>query len=215
MVKRISFALVFISLLVISCVLIELPLFDPSFPNPTVEATQIQATEIIQTVETIPLKEIPSTQTPDVVVGKDIPTKEIESHSYKPQTGTPIQTTAWLYGCDWFGVGGQVIDDEGTQLEYYVIEAGGYINGQEIIGLSLVGTDPEYGPGGYEIKFSNQPVDSTESIWIQLKNFDGDNLSQKIFIDTSSECTHNLVLLNFLRNGETEINKSYLPIVIR
>jgi len=215
MVKRISIVLMLISMLIMSCVIVDAPLFESFFPNPTVEVPQIQVTEVVKTEEAMPVKEISATQTLEPEVSKNIPSAENELYPYEAQPGTPTLTTAWLYGCDWFGIGGQVLDQGGTPVEYFVIEAGGSVNDQEIIGLSIVGTASDYGPGGYEIKISNQPVDTMESIWIQMKNIEGINLSGKIFINTSEECSQNLILLNFVKSGETEKNRSYLPIIIR
>jgi hypothetical protein len=96
-------------------------------------------------------------------------------------------------------------------MEYLIVEAGGFIEDQPVLGLSLAGTIFEYGPGGYEIKLADYPVETSESIWIQLKNLDGVSISPKIFLQTVDDCNQNLILLNFLNTGYSEPIIYYFP----
>ncbi len=100
-------------------------------------------------------------------------------------------------GCNWLGVGGQVFDLQGSPLVGLTIQLGGSLNGKPINLLSLTGTATQYGPGGFEFNLGDKPVATTGSLWIQLLDQAGLALSDRVLVDTSNDCSQNLVLLNF------------------
>jgi hypothetical protein len=138
-----------------------------------------------------------------------------EIYSFNIQPGTPTKIASWLYGCEWLGVAGQVFDMDGHPMEFLIVEAGGMLAGQPVLGLSLAGTIFEYGPGGYEITLSDHPIESNETIWIQLKDLDGFSLSPKIYLNSTSDCSQNLIIINFLHSEFPEPVIYYYPLIFR
>ena len=94
------------------------------------------------------------TDTPlPTVESSPVPTADLESGvSFTKQDGSPtyeINTVHTDAGCNWLGVAGQIFDIEGIPVSGILIDAGGTLEDQEISGLSLSGTAPAYGEGGY------------------------------------------------------------------
>ena len=61
----------------------------------------------------------------------------------------------------------------------------------------MTGTAPEYGKGGYEFVLADQPIASTNTLWIQLLDQADLPLSDKIYFSTYDTCEQNLILINF------------------
>ena len=145
---------------------------------------------------------VPSTATP-------IP------YSFAIQSGTPIQTQNFANssGCAWQGIAGQVFDTNGNPLKNIVVKAGGTWNGATVNILGMTGIATGYGEGGYELVLGSKVVASTNTVWVQILDLSGNPISQKVNISTSTDCTKNLVLLNFkqIDDGYT----SYLPMVLQ
>ena len=99
--------------------------------------------------------------------------------------------------CNWFGVGGTVMDASNKPLPFQTIQLGGTLNGKAVTGLALSGTTSTYGTSGFEIKLADAPVDSTQTLWVQL--FDNNNtaLTDKVYFDTFKDCEKNLVMIAF------------------
>jgi hypothetical protein len=100
-------------------------------------------------------------------------------------------------GCKWLGVGGQVFDLTGATITGSSIRLGGSLNKKAYDMLGLSGTALQYGPAGYEFFLSDTPVDSKQSLWVQLYDQAGLPLSEKYYFDTHKDCQKNLVLINF------------------
>ena len=164
---------------------------------------------------TIPPPEPTATNTP-VVVDTPIPTQQAtaeggdtdtgenpgEGMPVIPHEGSPqdISSGAWHAGCDWLGVAGQVVDLEGASVVGLIIELGGNLDGKQIGNPTLLtstGLATGYGPGGYEIKLADKPVESLQSLWIRVLDQAGLPLSDKIYFDTFTDCDKNLIILYF------------------
>ncbi|MBC8509654.1 MAG: hypothetical protein H8D34_32810, partial [Chloroflexi bacterium] len=134
------------------------------------------------------------------------------------QQGAPIGMPNWAHqdvGCSWLGVAGQVFDLEGNPVLDLIVETGGTLEGQPLLGLSLTGVATAYGPGGYEIQLADHVVASVGDVWIQVKNDAGDTLSGNIFVETFADCTKNLLLLNFVEVEEIpDPNQVFLPLIV-
>jgi hypothetical protein len=102
-------------------------------------------------------------------------------------------------GCNWLGVGGTVLNVNGSPLTFQTIQLGGTLGGQAISRLTLSGNALAYGPSGFEFVLGQQPVASTQTLWIQLFDNTGKPLTQKIYFDTSASCEENLVLVTFTK----------------
>jgi hypothetical protein len=137
---------------------------------------------------------------------------------FYPQSGSP----SWLPNfsrpndaCNWMGIAGQVFDNEGNAVQSLIVEIGGVLEDMHISLFTLTGIAPAYGPGGYEIEISNQPVNSHLSLWIRLLDLDGESLSHPIYFDTFADCSRNLILMNFVSNAEIPWGiYHYLPVIL-
>lgn len=134
-------------------------------------------------------------------------------YSFAIQSGTPvqIQNFANSSGCSWQGIAGQVFDMNGVPMKNLVVQAGGKWNGSTISVLGMTGLATGYGEGGYELVLGGSAVDTSGTVWVQLFDLSGNAISDKVVISTSSDCTKNLVLLNFKQIDSSY--STYLPLV--
>lgn len=101
-------------------------------------------------------------------------------------------------GCDWIGVAGQAFDMRNSPLPLGImVQVGGVVNGKVINVTSLTGTATQYGPAGYEVTLGSQPVKSQGAVWIRLLDQSAIAMTERIFFDTSADCTQNLMIINF------------------
>jgi len=139
------------------------------------------------------------TDTPtDTLVPSPTSTPSLAAVSITYEASTVVHPDS---ACNWQGVGGQVLDKDNKPLVYQTIQIGGTLNGANVTHLTLSGTTPKalYGDAGYEIVLGNQPVDSTGTLWIQLFDNSSKPLTDKVYFDTYSDCTKNLVLIIFTK----------------
>jgi hypothetical protein len=101
--------------------------------------------------------------------------------------------------CDWLGVAGKVLGTDGKPLQFQEIQLGGTLDSKTINFLTLSGTAPVYGQSGFELILSNHPIASTHTLWIQLFDNIGKPLTDKVFFDTKTDCTQNLVMVVFTK----------------
>jgi hypothetical protein len=230
--KRISpgFLLNILSGIFVAGTVVVVLLFAIIFINPQVgfnplPPTTMPALFLTWTPSPTPVISLPETWTPTVsptVVPTDtpipsntpeptqeetpVPTANLESGtSFSIQEGSPSYVENSFHldaGCNWLGIAGQVFDKEGTPVSGILVEAGGFLGGIEISGLTLTGMAPDYGEGGYEITLSDSPISSDGDIWIQLLDQANLPLSEKIYFKTFDSCDSNLVKINFKQNPE-------------
>jgi len=132
------------------------------------------------------------------------PTIAAAATIYVPQPGMPLQTKNLFHpneGCNWAGVGGQVFDASSVPVRNLVIEMDGVVNGRAIFSLATTGSAPTYGPGGYEFTFASGPVNTQDALWLTVYDLRGNRLSEPLYFDTSSDCDHTLVLINYMAVG--------------
>jgi len=100
--------------------------------------------------------------------------------------------------CHWQGIAGTVKTVQGTDLIQYKVELQGTYNGKSIETTTLSGAASLwYGPSGYEFSLGNTPIDSIGQLTVQLEDQSGLALSDKIVLNTYSDCNKNLILVNF------------------
>jgi hypothetical protein len=102
--------------------------------------------------------------------------------------------------CDWMGVGGTVLNSDGTPLQFQTVQLGGALGEVIVSQLKLSGSAPLFGTSGFEFELGSQPVASTQTLWIQLFDNTGNALTEKIYFDTYDDCARNLVKIIFIRN---------------
>jgi hypothetical protein len=121
---------------------------------------------------------------------------------YEIQAGSPYYINNLYYpekGCNWMGVGGQVVDMSGAPVTGLIIRLGGALTGLQLSPplLSLTGVAPNYGQSGYEFTLADKPIASRASLWLQLLDQAGIALSRQFSFDTFAECEKNLIIINF------------------
>ena len=95
-----------------------------------------------------------------------------------------------------------MFDSAGTPQLNIVVKAGGTWKSAAVNQIALTGLSTGYGEGGYELVLGTSAVDSAGTVWVQIFDVGGNPLSDKVYISTSSDCTKNLVLLNFKQISE-------------
>jgi hypothetical protein len=155
-----------------------------------------------------PTSQFTSTATP--IKATNTPTQAtatptLLSYDFAIQSGTPVSIQNFVNssaGCSWQGIAGQVFNNAGTPQLNIVVKAGGTWKGAAVSQIALTGLSTGYGEGGYEIVLGNSAVDTASTVWVQIYDVGGNALSDKVYISTSSDCTKNLVLLNFKQISE-------------
>lgn len=173
----------------------ETPSFTPTLPAPTSTITILPAA-----TETLKPSATPTPEFP-----------------YTFQLGAPLEMPNIFRseeGCLWQGVAGQVFGADDEPVQGLVVEVGGSLGSQSILGLSLTGGAPIYGEGGYEIKLADEPIATENSLWIVVKDLQDNQLSQKYFFDTHVDCDKNLILINFTEKSRS-VTDYYFPLINR
>lgn len=123
------------------------------------------------------------------------------SYSYAVQPGSPASISSAIMrpddGCNWMGVGGQVVDLQGAPIVGLRVQLYGSLHGKVKAITSLTGTVNRYGPAGYEITIADAPTDTYHTLWLQLFNQSGGAISDKVYFNTSSDCEKNLTIIHF------------------
>jgi hypothetical protein len=102
--------------------------------------------------------------------------------------------------CNWQGVGGTVDDQNSGPIIGIVVRLAGTYDGKSVELTTVSGISPEYGKSGFEFVLGDKPLNSRDKIYVQLLDQAGLPLSEEIYIDTSSDCKENLVLVRFKKN---------------
>ncbi len=114
------------------------------------------------------------------------------------QPGSPaaVPNIANSNGCNWFGVSGRVFDLQNREVVGLSIwvEGGGLAVG------ALTGSQPKYGPSGWEVTLGNAPQATTNTYRVQLRESTGQALSEVVVLQTFNDCNRNHILINFVQN---------------
>jgi hypothetical protein len=102
--------------------------------------------------------------------------------------------------CNWAGIGGTVVDTNGSHIVGTVVVLRGMLNGNTVEQQTVTGINKEYGQSGFEFVLGNAPVESRGTLYVQLVDLQNIPMSDKVFMNTSSDCTKNLVLVRFRKN---------------
>jgi hypothetical protein len=84
-------------------------------------------------------------------------------------------------GCAWMGVAGQVFDKDRNPLVGISVHVEGQLAGQLVDQSSLTGSNPRIGPAGYTVNLSDHPIASSGTMWIQLSDTAGLDLSEQVY----------------------------------
>jgi len=102
--------------------------------------------------------------------------------------------------CNWAGIGGTVVDANNSPVIGTVVVLRGTLDGKTVEQQIVTGINKEYGPSGFEFVLGSAPVESNETLYVQLVDLQNIPLSEPVYVDTSSDCSENLVLVRFKRN---------------
>lgn len=128
-------------------------------------------------------------------------TATVESrYAFALQSAPQAISATVLYpdrGCSWMGVGGQVLDLQGRGVPGAIVMLGGSLGDDQISLNSMTGTALQFGPAGYEFTLGDMPVASSGRLWVRLVDQSNLPLSERVYFDTFSDCTRNLIVINF------------------
>lgn len=170
-------------------------------------ATEVFSPTAIYTSTTIPsvtptATVIPSATPTATTIPSATPTATSIPMPYAVQPATPVFMTNFAHadaGCNWQGVAGQVFDSSGNSVKNYVVKVTGVYNNASISLLGITGmvSGNPYGLGSYEIILGTTPVDSIDLLTIQVFDSTGKGITDPLKFSTSSDCSKNLVIINF------------------
>jgi len=156
------------------------PTFTPIFTNTPVKLYTDTPTETTVPADTL-------TPTPEPTgVPFVVNVKYVDSSVIHPESG-----------CNFFGVGGSVVDLTGNPYKGLVVKLEGSAGGKSYSQLTVSGTAQAYGASGFEFALGSKPVDSNGTMTIQLLDQAGLSLSPKTPFDTKADCTKNLPIVRF------------------
>jgi hypothetical protein len=115
----------------------------------------------------------------------------------QPGSNVLVANFANESGCAWMGVAGQVFDKDRNPLVGISVHVEGQLAGQLVDQSSLTGSNPRIGPAGYTVNLSDHPIASSGTMWIQLSDTAGLDLSEQVYFSTSADCDENLVFINW------------------
>ncbi len=104
--------------------------------------------------------------------------------------------------CNWAGIGGTVVDVNGSHVVGTVVVLRGTLDGKTMEQQTVTGINKEYGQSGFEFVIGSAPVASRNTLYVQLVDLQNIPLSDPVYITTSSDCTKNLVLVRFKKIGK-------------
>jgi len=145
------------------------------------------------------------------------PTKNNPENLLRVQHGSPVAISNFAHpelGCNWMGLAGQIIDADSQPIKDIVVEVGGTLEGMPIFGLAVTGESTVYGPGGFEIKLGDEPIDSDGTLWVVVYDLDGNKIISPVFFSTYSDCEKNLIVMNFVKVLTISSDLVYLPVIL-
>jgi hypothetical protein len=164
-------------------------------PSPTLELTPSDTPRPTFTpfFTNTPFSLVPPTRTPSPTATQRAPfsatVNQVESTIIHPDLA-----------CNWAGIGGTVVDANNSPVIGTVVVLRGTLNGSRIEQQTVSGINKEYGPSGFEFVLGNAPVASNGTLVVQLVDQQNIPLSDPVEINTSADCTKNLVMVRFKRN---------------
>ncbi len=164
-------------------------------PTETVPATETsQATATIEFTPTIPAT---ATIAPTV-------TQSYAEDLFEIQEGSPVFLSNFVHtaeGCNWNGIAGQIFGSTGLPLTDYIVRLEGTYNGMVIdqVGVTGIVANNPYGPGSFEFVLGSVALDTQDQLTIQVFDPIGVEVTSPRPLDTSSQCSQNLQIINFIQ----------------
>lgn len=139
------------------------------------------------------------TQTPvDTNFATETP-ETMEMPFFVVQSGNPVYVPH-PDGCEYMYVAGSVTDGEGNPLIYVGVELNGTIANKPLFSeIAFSGTAKQYSASGYELKIGDGgPANTAGTAYLQIYDQDGNPASEVILLTTTSDCSKNLIMMNFV-----------------
>ncbi len=144
------------------------------------------------TPTTTPTRTPRPSPTPRVgVVASDV-TETPKVYPFAPVAAPAYQANTGPDGCDYLAIAGQVFDENGRSLLMVPVIAEG---DAFFSALDFSGNAPRYGTAGYEIFINDRPYEDTFTV--RLVSETGVALSEAVEVRTSSQCSQNVVIVDF------------------
>lgn len=175
-------------------------LFIPTFtPTPRVLPPTWTPTATLEPTFTVtPSATVTETPTATFTPAPPTDTPQVSAYRYLMR-GSPDYLPGKVIhpdeGCKLW-VAGQAFDLKGAPVVGITVQIGGVLD-RSLYLLTLTGTAPQYGTGGYEFVLAEQALASKESVWVQLLDQEGYALSPRVYFNTYADCEKNLILVNF------------------
>lgn len=135
------------------------------------------------------------TASPTETTAPPTPTEDLSNILFTPQPGMPIYRDAFLHpGCEWFGVAGQVVGQNGEPLIGLTIK----VTGDSGTAISVTGSNTGYGTSGFEAQLGLAPLAGTYTIQIVAAD-QVTQLSSPILLNFDGSCERNMALINFIQ----------------
>jgi hypothetical protein len=178
-------------------------------PSPTITETQIATftPTITMTPSALPT-EIP-TATPTGPTATPVPAVNPFPFDLREPVAFQ-QNFGNTFGCAWQGIGGTVVDLNGThftsQLQIHVFDGAGLDVVRPVGSNSLYG-----GPSGWEVKVAD--TINNGIYFVQLESTIGVQASQRLQIQFPSDCLQNVALLHFVQTRSLQAGPPVPPTV--
>ncbi|MBN1537294.1 MAG: hypothetical protein JW908_11225 [Anaerolineales bacterium] len=150
-----------------------------------------------------PLPEQPTVTPMPVYTASITPTNPpADAMPFALNAGSPVAISSVAFhpeaGCNWMGIAGQVLNMSGAPVSTgVIIRVSGELGGVKKDITSLTGTARQYGEAGYEIVLGTTPIESRNSLWVQLLDQAGLPMSPRVVFDTYASCDQNLIFITF------------------
>ncbi len=165
-----------------------IPPTDTPLPTFTPVFTQTQVLLVPPTATLKPSSTPKPSATPRAPYSAKV--EYISSGKYRPE-----------FGCNWLGVAGIALDKNNAHHPFLEVFLIGSLKGESKNEITITGLYPQvYGGSGFEIQLGNTPVDSNQTLYLQLRDQGGMPLSENIYINTYSDCSKNMVFVTFREN---------------
>lgn len=196
------------------------PSFTPSatwtfFPTDTPTVTRTPTTTQTPTATLSPTQTFTFTPAPPTATPTETPAPPTATPTVTPTLPSPTPTPRILFtrdpqtpqylqpflypGCNWQGVGGQVITTAGTPLIGFQIK----VTGSDGVPLPVVlsGSQPSFGQSGWEVKVADFPGPGTYTVEVLAQDGSGAPVSAPETITFAGTCETSLAVLNFIQTG--------------
>jgi hypothetical protein len=102
--------------------------------------------------------------------------------------------------CNWQGIGGMVLGANNADMFGMVVTLNGFYNGKSKSLQTVSGAAPIYGRSGFEFFLGTEPIASKGELYLQLLDQAALPLSDRVYMDTFTDCSKNLVVVRFKKN---------------